>query len=383
LGKRDGDRLDRRLPRIEVDLRGAAMDKQRHASSAMEGHGAYNRNAKLPAGGGALAAPFFARAAERAEINGDTPIVVADYGSSQGKNSLGPMRGAIERLRNRAGKDRAILIYHEDRPSNDFNALFEVLDADLESYAKGDARIYPSAIGRSFYENVLPHDYVHLGWSSYAAMWISSIPATVPDHFAIQRSPPEIREHFDRQAIEDWRRFLSLRAMEMRAGARLVVAMPGADDSGESGFDQIMDQANEVLLEMANEGAITRDDWRRMTLGVWPRRKAELVEPFANGKAFQSLVVEECETALLSDAAWSDYERDGDRQALATKHAAFFRTIFAPSLAMDVERVRGGEGGAFEAFADRLSQGLTERRAADPAPIHSLVQIAVFAKQSV
>jgi hypothetical protein len=357
------------------------MDQQKPASSAMEGRGAYNRNAKIPAGGGALALPFLERAAERVNIDGDLPIVVADYGSSQGKNSLIPMRAAIARLRNRAARERPILIYHEDRPSNDFNSLFEVLDADPDSYVKDDARLYPFAIGRSFYENVLPQDYVHLAWSAYAAMWISKIPATIPDHFFVRRSPPDIREKFDRQAIEDWRWFLSLRAREMRAGARLVVAMPGADDHGASGFDQIMDQAKDVLADMAELGAITRDDWRRMTLGVWARRKAELVEPFAGGKSFQSLVVEECETARLEDAAWRDYERDGDRHALAAKHAAFFRAVFAPSLSMDVERVRMGEAGAFEAFADRLSRGLSERRAAEPAPIHSLTQIAVFAKQ--
>jgi hypothetical protein len=126
-----------------VDLKGATMDQQKPASSAMEGRGAYNRNAKIPAGGGALALPFLERAAERVNIDGDLPIVVADYGSSQGKNSLIPMRAAIARLRNRAARERPILIYHEDRPSNDFNSLFEVLDADPDSYVKDDARLYP------------------------------------------------------------------------------------------------------------------------------------------------------------------------------------------------------------------------------------------------
>jgi hypothetical protein len=56
----------------------------------MEGRGAYNKYAKLPAGGAALALPLFERAASNVELDtSDLPVVIADYGSSQGKNSLG------------------------------------------------------------------------------------------------------------------------------------------------------------------------------------------------------------------------------------------------------------------------------------------------------
>jgi SAM dependent carboxyl methyltransferase len=357
------------------------MDKLKSGSSAMEGHGAYNRHAKLPAGGGELATPFLERAAWRVEFDtSDRPVVVADYGSSQGKNSLAPMRAAISVLRERLGRDRPIVVYHEDRPTNDFNSLFEVLHADPGRYAKGDNRVYPCAIGRSFYENVLPPGSVDLGWCSYAAMWISKIPTLIPEHFYVQRSPPGVRAVFERQAVEDWRSFLSVRSLEMRRGARIVVAMPGADDNGESAFAPLMDDAKEVLAEMERERAISAEERERMVLGAWARRKRDLTEPFAGVDAFQSLIVEECETEALPDAAWVEFERDGDRRALAAKHAAFFRAVFAPSLAAALTRVSSGEAGAFEAFADRLQRGLRERRAANPAPIHSLVQVAVFAK---
>lgn len=57
-------------------------------SPPMEGKGSYNRYAKLPAGGAALALPFLEKAAQNVLIERrDGPIVIADYGSSQGKNS--------------------------------------------------------------------------------------------------------------------------------------------------------------------------------------------------------------------------------------------------------------------------------------------------------
>jgi SAM dependent carboxyl methyltransferase len=100
------------------------------------------------------------------ELNsGDEPIVIAENGSSQGKNSLAPMQVAISGLRKRISPNRAISVFHIDQPSNDFNSLFEVLDADPNRYGVNDPEVYSAAIGKSFYEKVLPPGSVHLGWS--------------------------------------------------------------------------------------------------------------------------------------------------------------------------------------------------------------------------
>lgn len=53
----------------------------------MEGGGSYNLHAKVPAGGGDLALPHLEEAARSCTLlPGSDPIVIADYGSSQGKN---------------------------------------------------------------------------------------------------------------------------------------------------------------------------------------------------------------------------------------------------------------------------------------------------------
>ena len=153
----------------------------------MEGGGAYNLNAKVPAGGGTLALPYLEKAARScALLPGGDPIVIADYGSSQGKNSLAPMRAAIRCLRARVGCAR---------------------------------------------------------------------------------------------------------------------------------FD-------------------------------------------------------------LPDAAWADYQRDGNVQALVSRHAAFFRAVFVPSLASTIE-----DADSRQAFANGLEQKLKQRLRERPAPFHSFVQVIVVAKQ--
>ena len=59
--------------------------------AVMEGGGSYNRHAGVPAGGAYLALPFLEQAVQNLALGGgNEPIVIADYGSSQGKNSLAP-----------------------------------------------------------------------------------------------------------------------------------------------------------------------------------------------------------------------------------------------------------------------------------------------------
>jgi hypothetical protein len=343
----------------------------------MEGGGSYNRHAEVPAGGANLALPFLEEAVQKVTLDdSDEPIIVGDYGSSQGKNSLAPMRAAIKALRARLGPDRPILVIHIDQAANDFNTLFEVLHSDPQRYSVDDPNVFPSAIGRSFYEGVFPKDYVHLGWSSYAAVWLSRIPTLIPGHFVAIASTGDAREVFERQGAEDWKSFLSLRAIELRPGARLVVVLPGLGDDGSSGFEPLFRHANEALAEMVTEGAIAEDDRSRMVLGTYPRRRSQLLAPFSTEGQFRSLTVEHCELSVLPDVAWADYERDGNKQLLVNRHAGFFRAIFVPSLASGIAEQKR------KVFPGRMEEKLKQRLAEQPMPFHSFVQTMVLAKGS-
>lgn len=350
--------------------------------SVMEAKGAYNKHSRIPAEGAALATPFLEKAVSKTALGSeDQPVVIADYGSSQGKNSIAAMQIAIRNLRLRIRPNRSIVVFHIDQPSNDFNTLFEVLNADPDRYSRDEPNVFPCAIGRSFYEQVLPPDSVHLGWCSYAVVWLSRIPALIPGHFFPLRSTGAVRDAFDQQSAEDWKSFLSLRACEMRPGSRLVVVLPVLPDSGLSGFANMMDLANEVVTEMVNEGAISAEERARMVVGAHPRRKDQLLAPFANGGEFKSLTVEDCEILVLPDAAWADYERDGDKESLASKQALFFRSVFMPALASALTRVRAGDSEAQRAFADRLQSGLTHRLASRPTRTDMFVETIVLAKR--
>jgi SAM dependent carboxyl methyltransferase len=343
----------------------------------MEGAGSYNLHAKIPAGGGSLALPYLEKAAQSCALPpGSDSIVIADYGSSQGKNSLSPMHAAICCLRKRVGGERSVMVVHVDQHANDFNTLFDVLHRDPERYSLHDPNVFPSAIGRSFYENVFPEGQVDLGWSSYAAVWLRRIPSLIPGHFMSLGCTGEVRTAFDRQAAEDWRLFLSLRARELRAGGRLVVVLPALNDTGGSGLEHLFQCANAALEQMFHDEVIRDDERKRMVLGAYPRRRVQLLEPFRADGQFQSLSVEHCELLNLPDSCWADYELNGNLQHLVSQHAAFFRATFVPSLASAV-----AEPDRRQAFADQMEQELKERLSERPAPLHSFVQVMVLAKQ--
>ena len=86
-----------------------------------------------------------------------------------------------------------------------------------------------------------------------------------------------------------------------------------------------------------------------MVVPSHPRRKRDLLQPFVANGQFTLLSVEELEVFELPDAAWIDFEQDGDREALAAKHTLFFRSIFMPTLASaldDATASRRGSNGA-------------------------------------
>ena len=158
--------------------------------------------------------------------------------------------------------------------------------------------------------------------------------------------------------------------------------LPGLRDEGLSGFERIMDEANAVLGEMVADGSITSEERAGMVLGSYPRRRRDLLAPFASDGNFQHLTVRDIEMFNLRDAAWADYERDGNKDALATKHSLFFGSIFMPSLASALDCAHSGDADAVRIFGDRLEAGLKRRLASQPRAMHSLVQTIVLAKRT-
>jgi hypothetical protein len=356
------------------------MSENTVSHSVMEGGGAYNRHAAQQAAGGASAVPLLEQAARSVLLDStDRPIVIADYGSSQGRNSLRPMKAAIAALRERVHLDRAVSVVHTDLPGNDFSTLFRLLEADPDSYLRDQTNVFASAVGRSFYERLFPSNSVTLGWSAYAILWPSRVPAYIPGHFYSTRSNGEVLEAFNRQGEQDWRAFLSHRATELRPGGRLIILVPARDSAGLHGTESLQDHANDVLFEMVSEGFLNSDERERMVLTAHPKGLADLLAPFGASGNFEGLSVEYCDVAPGPDPVWDAFQGHGSPEQLATQHAAFFRITFGPTLASALEKSSGGN--RVIAFYDRLERGIIERVANDPVEMRAVLGTMAIVRQ--
>jgi hypothetical protein len=340
----------------------------------MEGHGFYNRSSRVQAAGLSPAVTLFERAARTVELPPPLlPIVIADYGSSEGRNSLDPMAAAIDTLRERVGSERTISVVHTDVAENDFTALFRTLATDPNSYLRGDGAVFFSAVGRSFYEQILPANSVTLGWSSWAVQWLSRVPAPIPDQVQVSYSQdPAARAAYARQAAEDWRAFLSHRGRELCPGGRLVVMTMALDEAGNFGYRPLLEAMYAALLQMVEEGLVRADEVDRMAIPTVGRSRADLLAPFAEDGHFVDLSIEQIEVFLGEDKIWAQFEADGDAQAFAAQWAAFSRASVFLTLASGLKGGRDDPRAA--TFVDRLESGMKARLAA--APERMLIPLA-------
>jgi SAM dependent carboxyl methyltransferase len=340
----------------------------------MEGHGFYNRSSRVQAAGLSPAVTLFERAARTVALPAPPwPIVIADYGSSEGRNSLDPVAVAIGALRDRVGSERPISVVHTDVAENDFTALFRTLAADPQSYRQGDAAVFFSAIGRSFYEQILPANSVTLAWSSWAVQWLSRAPTPIPDQVQVSYSKdPAARAAYAKQAAEDWRTFLSHRARELCPGGRLVVMTMALDESGEFGYRPSLEAMYAALLEMVEEGFVHAAEAGKMAIPTVGRSRTELLAPFTADGHFEDLSIEQIEVFRGEDKIWAQFETDGDAQAFGARWAAFSRASVFPTLASGLKDGRDDPRAA--SFVDRLESGMIARLAA--APQRMLIPLA-------
>jgi hypothetical protein len=333
----------------------------------MEGDGAYNRSSRVQAAGLLPAVSLLEQAARAAPLApAPEAVVIADYGASEGRNSLLPMARAVGALRARIDPERAINIVHTDLPDNDFSALFETLANDPESYLKHDPNAFAYAVGRSYFEQLMPSLSVTLGWSSWAIQWLSRVPGPIPDQVQVAYSRDAgAGEAFARQAAEDWRTFLLMRGRELRSGGRLVVLTMALDAEGRFGYAPVLDALYATLREMVADGFFKPDELSRMAIPTVGRSKEDFAAPFAEGGRFAGLAIEHLEVFMGQDRIWAGFETSGDADAFGAEWPRFSRASVFPSLASALDN--SADAGRTAKFFDRLETGLAARLAKAPA----------------
>ena len=326
--------------------------------TSMAGAGFYNRHSAAQAAGIDQMLMLLEEAAGEVAV-GEEVLVLADYGSSQGRNSMAPMRVAIEAVRSRCGLDKPALVFHTDLPSNDFTSLFRALDEDPDTYLSGSGAVYPAAVGRSFFGAILPPASVHLGWNSWAVHWLSQKTVDAPDHISPTLSAvPSVRAAASDQSARDWSLFLQSRSAELRGGGKMLcLVIIGSGQPVNS--DQLWTHLWDSIVELGTQGKLTESERIRMTIPIWYRSMAELRAPFASGYEFAGLRLQYLEAMSAPDPFWDAFQETGDSTAFGISWANTMRAIAAPTIVAALGIVR-------DQLVDELFQRVAQRISATP-----------------
>lgn len=300
--------------------------------TAMEGAGFYNKHSSVQAAGFARMLSLLEQAAAEVPI-GEEMLIVADYGSSQGRNSMTPIRVAIEAVRSRTDPAKPVFVFHTDLPSNDFGSLFDALENDPNSYRCTAPSVYSAAVGRSFFGTILPPGQVHLGWNSWAVHWLSERTEDAPDHISPTLSAvPGVRTAAAQQSARDWDCFLRSRSSELRVGGKLLCLVM-IDAAGAKSLDRLWTNLWDSMVEVATNGELTDHELLRITVPLWYRSLDDLTAPFWTDGEFAGLTLEHVEETTAPDPFWEAFEQSGDAEQFGIAWANTVRAFAAPSIA--------------------------------------------------
>ena len=336
--------------------------------SGMKGSGYYNRHSSLQRATFEAVHDWVDEACAEARLPDEpAPITLADFGCSEGLNSILDLGDLVERLRSRR-PTQPICVVHSDLPTNDFNQLFANLhDPGADNYlqSRGVRRdnVFAFVAGDSFYGPLLPPRSTHLAISMLAVEWMDRLPdIAVPEFVGYMRARDEVRAAFAQQAERDWTAFLKLRAAELAPGGMLMVVIPGSDGVRRCS-DGIYDVLNDAFLDLVEAGRVDRTHYDRLVFPVYFRTIEEMRAPIerADSPPSDLFTIRRTVTLEVPTPFVEQFQRTGDREAYASQYTAMLRAFTDPVVLATL-----ADRDDAEAISDALFDRVRERFLAEP-----------------
>lgn len=335
----------------------------------MKPHGFYNRNSSFQRVSMEGVIDWGTQALSQMELPpSPQPITLADFGCSEGANSIVAMGRLVDAVRQRC-PEQPICAIHCDLPSNNFNQLFLNLHDPaasnyLQSAGVRQAGIHPLACGGSFYGPVLAPGTVQFGMSFLAVEWMDKLPdVAVPDSIAYMQGRPEAQQAFARQAADDMRRFYEARAAELAPRGAFLILIPGSDGRRRCS-DGLYDVFDDAARDLVDAGKISRGRYEEFVMPVYFRTLDELIAPIADAASplHRVLTVDRAETLEMPTPFEDAFRETGDVETYATQYTGFLRAFSEPVAASGLL-----EPGQDRLVIDEMYQRIHERLVAEPA----------------
>jgi gibberellin A4 carboxyl methyltransferase len=307
-----------------------------HATTTgMTGGGFYDANSAPQWKAIEAVLPWLDEAVANLPLSGMGSVTLADFGCSEGRNSIAVMSRALETLLPLTS--RPIQTIHSDLPTNDFSKLFLNLLPEGRPVYQSD-RVYSSAVGGSMFDQLLPPASVHLATTFNAIGFLSGRPVDKLPGYILPNGPSTLNDNgyvseddkqtFSELAKGDVARFLRARAKEMVPGGKLLVQVFGSTDTART-CDGIYDLLNDAVLGFVESGDITRDTYEAYYQPVYMRHLDELTaavtdDAYGASGLFSVDHSKACEVAVPFN---QQYRNDGDISLYAGNYVNFFRAF--------------------------------------------------------
>ncbi len=307
------------------------------ATEGMVGGGYYDANSSFQAKVAASGSDLLGQAVAALALRPGAQATVADYGCSEGRNSMAMVSEALTLLAARGASDMAVLL--NDLPTNDWGGLAANLSKP-DSYLGKFPAVRALFAPHGFFERVTLPASVTLGTSGSAAHWLSQQPPGIDMPRSLYRSdaPPDQLPKILAQAANDWQAFLAARADELQPGGVLLVQMLGSDGTADpvrvsaAGLLKLM---NACALSLVDGGEIPSDVYARYCFPVVPRTVAEATAPL-RGPLADRLELLHCGLTPVASPYQVTLDKTGDTAAFARNYTAFTRAFSESTLRQGV-----------------------------------------------
>lgn len=320
----------------ETDSQDLTEKPVSHATTTgMTGGGFYNANSAPQWLATERVLSWLDEAVAGIPLSGDGPIAMADFGCSEGKNSVAVLARVVEHVLPRT--DKPVQTIHSDLPTNDFSALFKILRPKGRSVF-GSERVFSAVVGGSMYDQLLPDNSLHLAMTFNAIGFLSRRPVSTLPGYIFPNGPSstrgngfvsdEDRNLFAEQAKADVASFLTSRARELVAGGKLLVQVFGSVGDTRT-CDGIYDLLNDAVLEFVESGEISREVYGAYYQPVYMRHLEELTAVVAevSDGASPLFSIDRSQAYEIEVPFNRQYQTDGDRARYAKDYVNFFRAF--------------------------------------------------------
>lgn len=304
-------------------------------TTGMTGGGFYNQNSTPQWDATAAVLEHLEAAADALPIDGNGSVCLADFGCSEGRNSIAALSRPVTRLVRRT--DRPIQTIHSDLPTNDFSSLLRSLRPEGHSVF-GHPNVYSSVVGGSMYDQLLPDRSLHMATTFNAIGFLSRKPIATLPGYIFPNGPSVVRNNgfvteedqaaFSELARQDIATFLRARAKELVPGGKLLLQVFGANETAST-CDGIYDLLNDAVLCFVEDGSISKDVYETYYQPVYMRTLEELTGPVNDPDLGAAGLFElDHSTSYEIPVSFNQgFAADGNLEAYARDYVNFFRAF--------------------------------------------------------